>query len=54
VESVTEDILVEELFPIAVRANFAIPVIDDKRRLLGRITADQIFESLTMAEGGAS
>ncbi len=52
VEAVSEDVLVEELFPVAVRANFAIPVIDEKKRLLGRVTTDQIFESLTNNEGG--
>lgn len=52
VEAVSEDVLVEELFPVAVRANFAIPVIDGNKRLLGRVTTDQIFESLTTNEGG--
>ncbi len=52
VESVTEDVLVEDLFPIASRAKFAIPVINEKKHLLGRVTTDQIFESISTSEGG--
>ncbi len=53
VECATEDMLVEELFPMASKTKFAIPVIDEKKRLLGRITTDQIFESITVHEGGS-
>ncbi|MGH0051936.1 MAG: quaternary amine ABC transporter ATP-binding protein [Sphaerochaetaceae bacterium] len=53
VECATEEMLVEELFPMASKTKFAIPVIDETKRLLGRITTDQIFESISVHEGGS-
>lgn len=50
VESVTEDTIVEELFPIATKNSFSIPVCDENKKLLGVVTTDSIFESITPKE----
>ncbi|MGH4036829.1 MAG: quaternary amine ABC transporter ATP-binding protein [Sphaerochaeta sp.] len=52
VESVHPDIIVEELFAIAPKNHYAIPVVDEKNRLLGRITNDAIFDSISV-DGGS-
>lgn len=51
VETVHPDVIIEELFTVAPKNHYAIPVVDEKKRLLGRITNDEIFESLSV-EGG--
>jgi glycine betaine/proline transport system ATP-binding protein len=51
VDTVHPDVIIEELFTIAPKNHYAIPVVDEKQRLLGRITNDEIFESLSV-EGG--
>jgi len=51
VDTVHPDIIIEELFTIAPKNRYAIPVVDEQKRLLGRITNDEIFESLSV-EGG--
>lgn len=52
VESVNPDMIVEELFAIAPKNHYAIPVVDEKNRLLGRITNDAIFGSISV-DGGS-
>jgi len=52
VESVNPDMIVEELFAIAPKNHYAIPVVDEKNRLLGRITNDAIFDSISV-DGGS-
>ncbi len=53
VESVSPEIIIEELFKIAPQNHYAIPVVDEKNRLLGRITNDAIFDSISV-EGGTN
>jgi glycine betaine/proline transport system ATP-binding protein len=53
VESVLSEVIVEELFTIAPKNHYAIPVVDEKNRLLGRITNDAIFDSISV-EGGSN
>jgi glycine betaine/proline transport system ATP-binding protein len=51
VDSVHPDVIIEELFTIAPKNHYAIPVVDEKDRLLGIITNDSIFDSISV-EGG--
>ncbi|HOP62461.1 MAG TPA: glycine betaine/L-proline ABC transporter ATP-binding protein [Spirochaetota bacterium] len=51
VPTVTEDTVLEELFPIVSENPYPIPVVDEKGRFKGRITTDQIFESISPLEG---
>ncbi len=51
VPSVTEDTILEELFPIISENPYPIPVVDDRGRFKGKVTTDQIFESISPAEG---
>ncbi|MDC7244530.1 MAG: glycine betaine/L-proline ABC transporter ATP-binding protein [Sphaerochaetaceae bacterium] len=53
VDTVTEDVLIEDLFSIAPKNPYPIPVVDEKNKLLGRITNDHIFESISNNEGGS-
>ena len=51
VTTVTEDALIEDMFPIVSENPWPIPVVDEKNRFKGIVTTDQIFESLTPAGG---
>ncbi len=51
VESVQPDVLIEDLFGVATQNPYPIPVVDDKQRLLGRISSDAIFDSIS-SNGG--
>ncbi|NCB01879.1 MAG: glycine betaine/L-proline ABC transporter ATP-binding protein [Spirochaetia bacterium] len=51
VESVHPEAIIEELFSIAPKNHYAIPVVDEKNRLVGRITNDAIFDSISV-DGG--
>ena len=53
VDSVHPEVLIEELFNIAPKNPYAIPVVDEKNRLVGRITNDAIFESIS-SDGGSN
>ncbi len=53
VDSVHPEVLIEELFTIAPKNPYAIPVVDEKNRLVGRITNDAIFESIS-SDGGSN
>lgn len=51
VESVSEDTIVEDLFQLAIKNSFAIPVCSENNKFLGVVTTDLIFESITPNEG---
>ena len=51
VTSVTEDTILEDLFPIVSENPYPIPVVDNDNRLQGVVTTDQIFESISPLEG---
>ncbi len=51
VESVQPDVLIEDLFSVATHNPYPIPVVDEKQRLLGRISSDAIFDSIS-SNGG--
>ncbi|MGB4406928.1 MAG: glycine betaine/L-proline ABC transporter ATP-binding protein [Sphaerochaeta sp.] len=51
VESVHPDVLIEGLFGIATQNPYPIPVVDENDRLLGRISSDAIFDSIS-SNGG--
>ncbi len=51
VPAVTEDTVLEDLFPIVSENPYPIPVVDEKGRFKGRVTTDQIFESISPLEG---
>ncbi len=51
VPSVTEDTILEDLFSIVSENPYPIPVVDEKGRFKGKVTTDQIFESISPAEG---
>lgn len=51
VTTVTEDTLIEDLFPIVSENPWPIPVVDEKNRFKGIVTTDQIFESLSPLGG---
>jgi Mg/Co/Ni transporter MgtE len=53
VDSVHSDVIIEELFVIAPKNHYAIPVVDEKNRLIGRITNDAIFDSISV-DGGSN
>lgn len=53
VDSVLSEVIVEELFTIAPKNHYAIPVVDEKNRLIGRITNEAIFDSISV-EGGSN
>jgi len=52
VPTVTEDTILEELFSIVNENPYAIPVLDSQGRFKGKVTTDQIFESITPMEEG--
>ncbi len=49
--SVTEDTLLEEMFPIISQNPWPVPVVDEKNKFKGIVTTDQIFESLSPLGG---
>ncbi len=51
VTSVTEDTLLEEMFPIISQNPWPVPVVDEKNKFKGIVTTDQIFESLSPLGG---
>ena len=51
VDTVHPEAIIEELFTIAPKNHYAIPVVDEKNRLVGRITNDAIFDSISV-DGG--
>ncbi len=51
VESVLPDVLLEDLFSVAPQNPYPIPVVDENNRLLGRISSDTIFDSIS-SNGG--
>lgn len=51
ITAVSPDTILEELFPIVTENKYPIPVVDEKNRLLGVVTTDQIFESISVNEG---
>ncbi len=53
IESVHPAAIIEELFTIAPKNHYAIPVVDEKNRLVGIITNDAIFDSISV-DGGIS
>lgn len=50
VTSVLPDTILEDLFPIVSQNQYPIPVVDEKNRLQGVVTTDQIFESISPPE----
>lgn len=53
VDSVSPDTIIEDLFVIAPKNKYAIPVVDEKNKLVGRITSDAIFDSIS-TDGGSN
>lgn len=53
VESVHPDVLIEDLFNVAPLNPYPIPVVDESNRLLGRISSDTIFDSIS-SNGGSN
>ncbi len=51
VASVLPDVLIEDLFNVAPLNPYPIPVVDASNRLLGRISSDTIFDSIS-SNGG--
>jgi len=51
VESVHPDVLIEDLFSVAPQNPYPIPVVDEHNRLLGRISSETIFDSIS-SNGG--
>ena len=52
VSTVTEDTILEDLFPIVSENPYPIPVVDEEGRFKGKVTTDQIFESISPVEEG--
>ena len=51
VPSVGEDTILEDMFSIVTENPYPIPVVDESGRFKGRVTTDQIFESISPLEG---
>ncbi|MGD1820762.1 MAG: quaternary amine ABC transporter ATP-binding protein [Pleomorphochaeta sp.] len=51
VPTVQEDTLIEDMFSIITKNPWPIPVVDEKNKLKGVVTTDQIFESLSPLGG---
>lgn len=51
VSTVTEDTVLEDLFSIVTENPYPIPVVDEEGRFKGKVTTDQIFESISPYEG---
>ena len=54
VPSVTEETILEDLFSIVNENPYPIPVVDENGRFKGKVTTDQIFESITPINEGDS
>jgi glycine betaine/proline transport system ATP-binding protein len=52
IESCNKDDVIETLFALASRNKSPIPVVGENNTLLGVVTTDSIFESITPNEGG--
>lgn len=52
VPTVSEDTILEDMFSIINDNPYPVPVVSESGRLLGIVTTDQIFESITPVEGG--
>lgn len=52
VSTVTEDTILEDLFHIVSENPYPIPVVDENGRFKGKVTTDQIFESISPFEEG--
>jgi glycine betaine/proline transport system ATP-binding protein len=51
VPTVQEETLIEDMFSIITKNPWPIPVVDEKNKLKGVVTTDQIFESLSPLGG---
>lgn len=51
VSTVTEDTILEDLFSIVSENPYPIPVVDENGKFKGKVTTDQIFESISPLEG---
>jgi glycine betaine/proline transport system ATP-binding protein len=51
VPTVTEDTILEDMFSIISHNPYPVPVVNNDGRLMGIVTTDQIFESISPAEG---
>lgn len=51
VTSVKPDTILEDMFSIVKQNPYPVPVVDDNNKLLGVVTSDQIFESISPVEG---
>ena len=51
ITSVTEDTILEDLFSIVSENPYPIPVVDENGRFKGKVTTDNIFESIAPPEG---
>ncbi len=51
VPAVQEDTLIEDMFSIITKNPWPVPVVDEKNKLKGIVTTDQIFESLSPLGG---
>lgn len=51
VPAVTEDTILEDMFSIVTENPYPIPVVKENGRLVGVVTTDLIFESITPVEG---
>ncbi|MDC7219188.1 MAG: glycine betaine/L-proline ABC transporter ATP-binding protein [Spirochaetales bacterium] len=51
VPTVTEDTILEDLFPIVSDNPYPIPVVNEVGKLMGIVTTDMIFEAISPAEG---
>ncbi|QEN08099.1 glycine betaine/L-proline ABC transporter ATP-binding protein [Oceanispirochaeta crateris] len=54
VPTVTEDTILEDMFSIVNENPYPIPVVDELGRFKGKVTTDQIFESITPYNEGDS
>ena len=51
IPAVTEDTILEDMFSIISDNPYPVPVVNGEGRLMGVVTTDQIFESISPAEG---
>jgi len=51
VPTVTEDTILEDMFSIISENPWPVPVVNEEGKLKGIVTTDQIFESISPAEG---
>jgi glycine betaine/proline transport system ATP-binding protein len=51
VTSVSPDTILEDIFSIIIKNPYPVPVVDENNKLLGVVTSDQIFESISPMEG---